>query len=140
MGIICETGQDFGSIHKLTNGLMRIEHFMIKTIKKIFYYIFLPFILIKNAVVFSYKSVSGVLKVIKGIIDVVYKTFFIAFFIGVSFGIYKIFSGYSTINKKLDDLKASIKYIQNVSEDLSRATSMLSNTTEKIKKIGVSFK
>ena len=119
---------------------MRIEHFMIKTIKKIFYYIFLPFILIKNAVVFSYKSVSGVLKVIKGIIDVVYKTFFIAFFIGVSFGIYKIFSGYSTINKKLDDLKASIKYIQNVSEDLSRATSMLSNTTEKIKKIGVSFK
>ena len=108
------------------------------------------FLKVINAIICLTKSVIGsVLGIIrnffgllKGCIDVIYKVIFIIFFCVIAYICYIVFSSATNINKKLDDIKESISYIEDVSENISKAVQVIKLSTtmrdaeKKIAKVG----
>lgn len=107
---------------------------ILKVFKLLFNFIKLFFVSIKNFVVGIGKFISNFFSFIKGLIDFIYKAFFIVFFCTLAYFGYKIFTGASTMNKKLDELKTSINYIKQISEDLSKATDKISSIADGVNK------
>ena len=83
--------------------------------------------IIKNIFVGTFNTLKCIILFIKGSIDCIYKILFISFFCLLAYISYKVFTSASTINKKLDELQKTIVYIQQTSDDLSKATQKIAD-------------
>lgn len=82
-----------------------------------------------------FNLIKNSLSFIKGLIDFIYKLFFIAFFCVLGYICYQVFTSASVINKKLDKLQSGITYIKQISEDLSKTTQKVSSISDTFKSI-----
>ena len=116
MDVHCELGQNFGGSHKLLNRSLCMHFYMINIIKFV----------VKDVSTFF----KGIVAFVKGLIDFIYKMFFILFFCVIAYAGYKVFTSASVINKKIDELQSNIRYIKQISEDLSKVTEKISGITQ----------
>ena len=109
--------------------------FFLKCIKLFFSFLKSIVMTIQNFITCFFNLIKNSLAFIKGLIDFIYKLFFIAFFCVLGYICYKVFTSASVINKKLDNLQSGITYIKQISEDLSKTTQKVSNISDTFKNI-----
>lgn len=90
--------------------------------------------MIKSIFVGIFNVLKGSVLFIKSSIDCIYKILFISFFCLLAYIGYKVFTSASTINKKLDELQKTIVYIQQTSDDLSKATQKIVDSLNSVAK------
>ena len=106
----------------------------LKFIKSVLLFLANIISVIKDIFVGIFNALKGSILFIKGSIDCIYKILFISFFCLLAYIGYKVFTSASTISKKLDELQKTIVYIQQTSDDLSKATQKIVDTLNSVAK------
>ena len=76
----------------------------------------------------------GIFVFLKGLIDLVYRILFIAFFCVLAYICYRVYNSAGTINKKLDEIKTTVAYIQKATEEFSKSAEKISKVSNEMSK------